>query len=71
MVRRSLDLVLGKWSDLAAAERRLAELGMSASVKKAQAIFRRTAASGLAWRNPLADTEFLEIPLAEGAAMSQ
>lgn len=70
MVGRTMSLVIGKWSDLAAVERKLAELGMGASTDQMQAIFRRAVTGALARRRPLTDVEFLDIASAEGAVFS-
>jgi isopropylmalate/homocitrate/citramalate synthase len=71
MVGRGMSLVIGKWSDLAAVERKLAELGMSASAEQLQAIYRRAVTAALARRRPLADAEFLEIASGEGATFAK
>jgi isopropylmalate/homocitrate/citramalate synthase len=68
LVGRKASYIIGKWSDLAAVERRLAELGMTATAEQAQAIFRRATTAALARRRPLTDGEFLEAAAAEGAA---
>jgi isopropylmalate/homocitrate/citramalate synthase len=70
MVGRTMSLVIGKWSDLAAVERKLAELGMGASSDQMQAIFRRAVTGALARRRPLTDAEFLDIASAEGATFA-
>jgi len=70
MVGRTPSLVIGKWSDLAAVERRLADLGMGASAEQVQAIFRRAVTAALARRRPLTDAEFFEVASAEGAVFS-
>jgi isopropylmalate/homocitrate/citramalate synthase len=70
MAGRTMQLVIGKWSDLAAVERKLLELGMVASADQLQAIYRRAVTAALARRRPLGDAEFLEIAAAEGAAFA-
>jgi isopropylmalate/homocitrate/citramalate synthase len=71
LIGRSMRLVIGKWSDLAAVERKLAELGMTASADQAQAIYRRAVTEALACRRPLTDAEFLEAASAEGATFAK
>jgi isopropylmalate/homocitrate/citramalate synthase len=66
-----MQLVIGKWSDLAAVERKLSELGMTASAEQLQAIYRRAVTVALARRRPLDDTEFLEVAAAEGATFAK
>ena len=67
LVGRKASYVIGKWSDLAAVNRRLAELGMTATAEQIQAIFRRAVTTALALRRPLTDAEFLEAAATEGA----
>jgi isopropylmalate/homocitrate/citramalate synthase len=71
MAGRAMQLVIGKWSDLAAVERKLSELGMTASAEQLQAIYRRAVTVALARRRPLDDTEFLEVAAAEGATFAK
>ena len=71
MVGRGMRLVIGKWSDLAAVERKLQELGMSASADQLQAIYQRAVTTALARRRPLGDDEFLDVASAEGAAFAK
>ncbi len=70
LVGRGMHLVIGKWSDLAAVERKLAEVGMSASADQMRAIYGRAVTAGLARGRPLSDAEFLEVAAAEGAAIA-
>jgi 2-isopropylmalate synthase len=60
-------VVVGKWSDAGAVEKRLAELGLSASDEQVGAILRRCMEMGLALKRPLRDEEFLGIARDEGA----
>ncbi|MCX5819334.1 MAG: hypothetical protein NT047_05425 [Deltaproteobacteria bacterium] len=71
MVGRGMRLVIGKWSDLAAVERKLLELGMSASADQLQAIYQRAVTTALARRRPLGDDEFLDVASAEGVAFAK
>jgi 2-isopropylmalate synthase len=60
-------VVVGKWSDAGAVEKRLAELGLSATAEQVAAILRRCMEMGLALKRPLDDGELLGIARAEGA----
>jgi isopropylmalate/homocitrate/citramalate synthase len=71
LVGRQASYVIGKWSDQASVERRLAELGMTATAEQLQAIFRRAVTTALARRRPLTDDELLELAAAEGAAFAE
>jgi isopropylmalate/homocitrate/citramalate synthase len=67
VVGRSPRLVLGKWSDLGAVERKLAEYGLAASPEQTQRILLRCQQAGIAHHRPLNDDEFLAIAGEEGA----
>jgi isopropylmalate/homocitrate/citramalate synthase len=60
-------VVVGKWSDAGAVEKRLAELGLSATAEQVGQILRRCMETGLALKRPLEDGEFLGIARDEGA----
>ena len=67
VVGRSPRLVVGKWSDPGAVERKLAELGLAASAEQVSAILLRCQRAGVARRRPLRDDEFQAIAEAAGA----
>ena len=64
---RSPRLVIGKWSDLDAVERKLKEYGLGASAEQMQQILHRSQEMGVAMHRPLKDDEFIAIARAEGA----
>lgn len=61
VVGRGPRLVVGKWSDLGAVERKLAEHGLTASPEGLQRILGRCQALGVAKHRPLSDDEFLAV----------
>jgi isopropylmalate/homocitrate/citramalate synthase len=67
LVGRTPRLVVGKWSDLGAVEKKLSELGLSATAEQLGRIHHRCMQAGLAHHRPLADDELLVIARAEGA----
>lgn len=67
VVGRSPRLVVGKWSDIGAVARKLAEFGLSAAPEQMQRILVRTQMAGVAVHRPLKDDEFLAIAHGEGA----
>jgi len=67
VVGRSPRLVLGKWSDLGAVERKLREYGLTATPEQMQSILARCQEAGLAAHRPLKDDEFVALARAEGA----
>lgn len=67
LVGRVPRVVVGKWSDVGAVEKKLADLGLSATADQAARILRRSMQAGVAHHRPLTDDEFLAIARAEGA----
>jgi isopropylmalate/homocitrate/citramalate synthase len=67
LVGRSPQVVIGKWSDAGAVEKRLSELGLQATADQIAEILHRSRQLGLAVHRPLADAEFLQIARAAGA----
>lgn len=61
VVGRSPRLVIGKWSDTGAVERKLAELGLSARPARVATLLEECQRLGLAKHRPLTDAEFLEV----------
>jgi isopropylmalate/homocitrate/citramalate synthase len=70
-IGRSAKLVVGKWSDLGAVERKLAEYGLKATPEQMAAILIAGQRAGVAHHRPLADDEFLAIALAHGAPQGE
>jgi 2-isopropylmalate synthase len=66
-VGRTPEVLAGKWSDAAAVEKKLADLGLTATGDQVQQILHRTHLAGLTRKRPLTDAEFLAIALACGA----
>lgn len=64
---RSPRLMIGKWSDLGAVAKKLAEYGLSASPEALGRILLTSQRAGVAQHRPLRDSEFLAIAQAEGA----
>ena len=60
-------VVVGKWSDAGAVEKRLDELGLEATAEQVAAILRRCMEMGVALKRPLRHEEFLGIARSEGA----
>jgi isopropylmalate/homocitrate/citramalate synthase len=67
VVGRKPRIVVGKWSDLGAIEKRLAEFGLTASPEQVNSILVTCQRMGVAHHRPLTDDEFLAVALAEGA----
>jgi 2-isopropylmalate synthase len=67
LVGRKPEVVIGKWSDAAAVEKRLADLGLTATAEEIDVILHRSRQAGLAAHRPLTDSEFLTLALAAGA----
>lgn len=68
LVGRTPRVVVGKWSDVGAVEKKLADLGLTASAEQAAAIQHRCMQMGVALHRPLTEDEFLAVARAEGAA---
>jgi 2-isopropylmalate synthase len=66
-VGRLPEVLIVKWSDAAAVEKKLADLGLSATGEQVQQLLHRAHQAGLARKRPLTDAEFLELALACGA----
>jgi 2-isopropylmalate synthase len=66
-VGRLPEVLIGKWSDAAAVEKKLADLGLSAAGEQVQQLLHRAHQSGLARKRPLTDAEFLNLALECGA----
>lgn len=67
LVGRTPQVVVGKWSDAAALEKRLADLGLTATAEQIETLLHRCRRAGLAAHRPLRDDELLAIALAAGA----
>ncbi len=61
LVGRSPCVVVGKWSDLGAVEKRLGDFGLGATAEGLAVLLRRCQEAGLAAGRPLTDTEFLSL----------
>lgn len=68
LVGRAPEVVVGKWSDLGAVERRLRDLGLGIAAAQLPALLRRCQEASLAAHRPLGDGEFLALARAAGAA---
>lgn len=71
LVGRTPRVVVGKWSDLGAVEKKLADCGLSATAEQLDRLLRRCQEAGVAAHRPLTDAEFLALARAEGAAPSE
>jgi len=67
LVGRSPRLVVGKWSDLGAVEKRLGDFGLEATADQLAVLLRRCQEAGLAAGRPLTDPEFLALARGAGA----
>jgi 2-isopropylmalate synthase len=67
LVGRTPRVVVGKWSDVGAVEKKLADLGLTATADQLAQIHHRCMQAGLAEHRPLTDPELLAIARAEGA----
>lgn len=67
----SAKLMIGKWSDLGAVERKLVEYGLKATPDQMATILTAGQRAGVARHRPLADDEFLAIALAHGAMQGE
>ena len=68
MVGRLPEVFVGKWSDTAAVEKNLAELGLTASAEQLTHILNRCRQAGLARKRPLIDAELVAFALEHGAS---
>jgi len=66
VVGRTMQLVIGKWSDAGAVAKKLSEYGLAATPKNLERILVASQQAGVARRRPLRDDEFLEIARAVG-----
>lgn len=66
-VGRVPQVVIGKWSDAGAVEKRLADLGLQATAEQIADILHRSRQMGVAVHRPLTDAEFLQIARQAGA----
>jgi isopropylmalate/homocitrate/citramalate synthase len=67
LVGRIPDVVVGKWSDLGAVEKRLRDFGLGSAAEQLTTLLRRYQEASLAAHRPLADAEFLALARAAGA----
>ncbi len=67
LVGRSPRVVVGKWSDVGAVEKRLGDFGLGATAEGLAVLLRRCQEAGLAARRPLHDAEFLTLAREVGA----
>lgn len=67
LVGRSPEVLVGKWSDLGAVEKHLADLGLTATAAQLATLLRRCQESSLAAHRPLNEGEFLALARAVGA----
>ncbi len=67
VVGRSPRVVVGKWSDLGAVAKKLAEYGLTASPEQMGQILLACQRAGIAHHRPLTDDEFLALATAGGA----
>jgi len=66
VVGRTMQLVIGKWSDAGAVAKKLSEYGLAATPENLERILVASQQAGVAHRRPLRDDEFLEIARAVG-----
>ena len=67
LVGRSPRVVVGKWSDVGAVEKRLGDFGLGATAEGLAVLLRRCQEAGLAAGRPLTDIEFLTLARGGGA----
>ena len=67
LVGRSPRVVVGKWSDLGAVEKRLGDFGLGTNAEGLAVLLRRCQEAGLAAGRPLRDSEFLTLAHEIGA----
>lgn len=60
-------MVVGKWSDLGAVEKRLRDFGLGIAADQLAAVLRRCQEAALGAHRPLTDAEFLALARAGGA----
>ena len=68
LIGRGPRLVVGKWSDLGAVARKLADHGLTATAEQMETMLVRVQMAGVAHHRPLGDDEFLAIAMELGAA---
>jgi len=68
LVGRLPEVLIGKWSDAVAVEKKLAELGLAASAEQLTLILNRCRQAGLARKRPITDAELVELALENGAS---
>jgi len=68
LVGRSPRVVIGKWSDVGAVEKRLGDFGLVGTADGLAVLLRRCQEAGLAAGRPLTDPEFLTLARGAGAA---
>jgi isopropylmalate/homocitrate/citramalate synthase len=71
VVGRTPRVVVGKWSDVGAVEKKLRDYGLTATTEQLQGILVECQRSGVAHRRPLADDEFLAVARAAGAGQAE
>jgi homocitrate synthase NifV len=67
LIGRSPRVLVGKWSDLGAVEKKLAEYGLTATAEQLQTILTECQRAGIAFHRPLVDDELVSIALEGGA----
>ncbi len=71
VIGRKPTLAIGKWSDLGAIAKKLADYGLTASADQMAHMLRKGQTAGVAYHRPLTDDEFLAIAYAEGAVRGE
>ena len=71
VIGRKPTLAIGKWSDLGAVAKKLADYGLTATTEQMAMMLRRGQTAGVAHHRPLRDDEFLAIAEAEGAVRGE
>lgn len=71
LIGRSPRVVVGKWSDLGAVAKKLADYGLTASPEQMSRILIDCQRAGIAHHRPLTDDEFLAIATAAGAQTAE
>jgi isopropylmalate/homocitrate/citramalate synthase len=69
-IGRKPRLVVGKWSDLGAVEKKMKDYGLAASVAQMEAVLVSCQRAGLACHRPITDDEFIRIAASHGAVIS-
>ncbi len=70
-IGRSPRLMIGKWSDLGAVAKKLADYGLAATGEQMERILVSSQRAGVAYHRPLSDSEFLAIAAEEGVRPSE